>query len=78
MATKNNKVKDRQIGKKSNTVEKKHLIDPRYKNPVYTAIMLIVLLIFFIVNNTRKTPEHGPYPYGYSADSAKKVLNQNK
>ncbi len=64
MAKKNLNKKERQIGKTK--IEKKPLIDPRYKNAIWTTIVLIVLLIFFIVNNTRKEPERGPYPPNYN------------
>ncbi|QQS35268.1 MAG: hypothetical protein IPM56_13570 [Ignavibacteriales bacterium] len=64
MNSNKNKVKERQIGKKP--VQKKHLIDPRYKNTVVTAIVFIILLIFFIINNTRNVPEQGPYPPNYN------------
>ncbi len=63
MAKKKQKNKQRQIGKKK--VEKKHLINPKYKNTFWTVLILIILLIFFIVNNTRDVPEQGPYPPGY-------------
>jgi len=64
MAKKKQKNKQRQIGKK--TVEKKPLINPKYKNTFWTVLILIILLIFFIVNNTRDVPEQGPYPPGYN------------
>jgi hypothetical protein len=63
MAQQKNKPRDRQIGKQP--AEKKHLIDPKYKNTFWTIVTLVILLIFFIVNNTRETPESGPYPPGY-------------
>ena len=63
MASKKNKPRERQIGKKQ--PQKKPLIDPRYKNAVWTVIIVIILLIFFIVNNTRSVPERGPYPPNY-------------
>ncbi len=63
MATKKNKPRERQIGKKQ--PQKKALIDPRYKNAVWTAVILIILTIFFIINNTRYVPESGPYPPNY-------------
>jgi uncharacterized integral membrane protein len=72
MSRKKTKQKERQIGKK--TVEKKPLIDPRYKNIVWTTVILVVLLIFFVVNNTRDVPERGPYPPNYKPD---KVSSQN-
>jgi hypothetical protein len=48
--------------------QKKPWIDPRYKSFVNTIIFILVLLIFFIVNNTRKEPESGPYPPYYNTD----------
>lgn len=57
---KNYNTKERQIGK--NTLVKKPLIDPRYKNTVWTLFFLIVLSVFFIMNNTVQVPERGPYP----------------
>lgn len=54
------KPRERKIGTKQ--VEKKPLIDPRYKNLIYTAAVIIVIAIFFIVNNSRSEPEQGPYP----------------
>jgi len=63
MAQKAVKQKERQIGKKK--VEKKPIIDPRYKNVVWTTIILIILLIFFIINNTKDVPDRGPYPPNY-------------
>jgi hypothetical protein len=50
----------------SRLVEKKPLIDPKLKNTIWTVITIIVLLVFFIVNNTRTEPEEGPYPPNYS------------
>ena len=58
--------RERKIGKKQS--EKKPLIDPRYKNTVWTIIILVILLIFFIVNNTRDVPERGPYPPNYDPE----------
>ena len=63
MAKKKQKNKQRQIGKTA--IEKKPLIDPKYKNTFWTVIILAILLIFFIMNNTRDEPEQGPYPPGY-------------
>lgn len=63
MAKKPVKKKERQIGKTK--VEKKHLIDPRVKSAFWTTVILVALLIFFIINNTREVPETGPYPPGY-------------
>lgn len=63
-----NKTKDRQIGKKP--VKKKPLIDPRYKNTIVTAVVFLVLLIFFIINNTRDVPERGVYPPNYNGGNS--------
>jgi len=57
--------KDKPIGKKP--VEKKHLINPRYKNTLWTVIIVVVLTIFFIVNNTKSVQESGTYPPNYAA-----------
>ena len=58
-------LKDKPIGKKP--VEKKHLINPRYKNTVWTIILVVVLTVFFIVNNTKSVQERGPYPPNYAS-----------
>jgi hypothetical protein len=61
------KPKERQIGKK--TIEKKPLINPKYKNTFWTAVIVFILLIFFIVNNTSSVPVQGPYPPSYNPSS---------
>ncbi len=63
MAKKKQTNKQRQIGK--TTIEKKPLIDPKHKNTFWTVVVLVILLIYFIINNTRDEPEQGPYPPGY-------------
>jgi len=70
MGSAKTKPKERQIGKK--TIEKKPLIDPRYKNTFWTALLVVILVIFFIVNNTRSVPDQGPYPPGYNPSSTVK------
>lgn len=55
-----NKPKERKIGTKQ--VEKKPLIDPKYKNLIYTVAVIIVIIIFFIINNSQSEPEQGPPP----------------
>lgn len=52
----------RTLGKQT----KKPLIDPRYKNFVYTTGFIIVVLVLFIVNNSQSEPEQGPYPPNYN------------
>jgi hypothetical protein len=66
MAQKANKARSA-ANKGGKTVEKKHLIDPRYKSFIYTVIVVVVLVIFFIINNTRQEPAHGDYPPNYKS-----------
>jgi hypothetical protein len=73
MAQKNVKTKSRQIGK-TKVQEKKPLIDPRYKNTIWTLVIIVILTIFFIINNTRPVPDHGPYPPGFNPQQAEKNL----
>jgi hypothetical protein len=70
---KNTSIKERQIGKKANI--KKPLIDPRYKNTIWTGIFLIVLLFFFIMNNTGQVPEKGPYPPTFNPSNHEQPSN---
>jgi len=74
MAKKTNKPRQREIGRTKK--ETRHLIDPRYKNLFWTVVFLVVLLIFFIINNTRETPERGPYPPGYDSQKQQKELSK--
>lgn len=62
-----NKSRERKIGTK--TAEKKHLIDPRYKNLVYTIITIVVIAVFFVINNSQSEPEQGPYPPEHNESS---------
>ena len=64
MAKNFNTARERKIGKQ--VIEKKPRIDPKLKNTIWTVITIIVLLIFFIINNTRTEPEEGPYPPNYT------------
>ena len=64
---KNNITKERQIGK--NYPVKKPFIDPRYKNTVWTVFFLVVLMVFFIMNNTVQVSEKGPYPPTYNSSN---------
>lgn len=66
MAKKTQKPTERQFGK-TKLQKKKPLIDPRYKNTFWTTVTIIVLIVFFIINNTRFVPEQGPYPPRYNA-----------
>jgi len=64
MAKNFNTARERKIGKQ--VIEKKPRIDPKLKNTIWTVITIIVLLVFFIINNTRTEPEEGPYPPNYT------------
>ncbi len=37
----------------------------KHKNTFWTIVVLVILGIFFIINNTRKVPEQGQYPPNY-------------
>jgi len=65
MAKEKKKNQSRQIGK-TPAQEKKPLLDPKLKSRIETIVFLLVLLFFFILNNTRKEPESGPYPPFYN------------
>lgn len=67
MAKKSNVQKERKIGKQQQT--EKQLIDPKYKNTIWTIVIIVILTIFFIINNTRDEPEQGPYPPNYVPNS---------
>lgn len=60
-----NKLKEKSLGNKQ--LEKKPLINPRYKNTFWTIVTIIVLTIFFIVNNTKSEREKGDYPPNYNS-----------
>ena len=71
MAQKKPKIRERQIGKPK--PEKKPLINPRYKSTFWTVVVISILTIFFIINNTRKEPESGPYPPYFDTSIISKV-----
>jgi hypothetical protein len=75
MAKKVNKPRPREIGRQKK--EKKYLIDPRYKNLFWTVVFLVVLLVFFIVNNTRDVPESGPNPPGYDTQKEQDAISRD-
>ena len=77
MSQKKNKQRTRQIGK-TTVSQNKPLINPKYKNTVWTVVILVILIIFFIVNNTRSVPAHGPYPPGFNPENAQKILHENQ
>jgi putative exporter of polyketide antibiotics len=59
----NNTIRERKIGKQ--VIEKKPGMDPKLKSTIWTVITIVVLIIFFIINNTRTEPEEGQYPPNY-------------
>jgi len=60
MVSKQNNKKPGQIGKQK--IEKKSLINPKHKNTIWTVIVLVILGVLFVINNTREVPEEGQYP----------------
>lgn len=48
----------------------------KHKSTIWTIIVMIVLAIFFIVNNTRKIPEQGPYPPNYKSANSSEISSQ--
>ncbi len=64
MAKNFNTARERKIGKQ--VIEKKPRFDPKLKNTIWTVIIIVTLLVFFIINNTRTEPEEGPYPPNYT------------
>jgi len=55
----------KQIGKQQS--EQKSDFYQKHKSTIWTIIVLIILTIFFIVNNTRKIPDQGSYPPNYNS-----------
>lgn len=45
----------------------------KHKSTIWTIIVLVILTIFFIINNTREIPDEGPYP-----PNSKKEKTQNE
>jgi hypothetical protein len=69
MSSKNRNTKQKSaypIGKQTNKqAEKEPDFYTKHKSTLWTVIVLIVLTIFFIINNTRKVPDEGSYPPNY-------------
>jgi uncharacterized integral membrane protein len=75
MSKKQNKTKSKPnypIGKQQAKTETNDKIEfyRKHKSTIWTVIIIIILAIFFIVNNTRKVPEHGPYPPNYQGSES--------
>jgi len=69
MAAKNRNSKQKStypIGKQvvKQVVKEPNFYD-KHKSTIWTTIVLIILTIFFIINNMRKVPDQGPYPPNY-------------
>ena len=47
----------------------------KHKNTIWTIVVLIILTIFFIVNNTREVSENGPYPPNYNENKIPDKIN---
>jgi len=69
MAVKNRNPKQKSappIGKQAGKlIEKEPDFYTKHKSTLWTVIVLIVLTVFFIINNTRKVPDEGSYPPNY-------------
>ncbi|MBK9097552.1 MAG: hypothetical protein IPM14_05365 [bacterium] len=63
------------IGKQAVKPESKQEADfyAKHKSTIWTIIVLVILTIFFIINNTREIPDEGPYPPNYHKD---KIQNE--
>ena len=48
----------------------------KHKSTFWTIALLIVLLVFFIINNTRKIPEEGSYPPNYLKGNSESTDSQ--
>jgi uncharacterized integral membrane protein len=55
------------IGKQ--TIKREDKSEPefyaKHKSTIWTVLILVILTIFFIMNNTRQVPAEGPYPPNY-------------
>lgn len=64
--------KKRKIGKQAREEEQVGMT-PKQKNYLYTGIFLVVVTIFFIINNTGNGEEQGPYPPNYNPNPVEKI-----
>lgn len=55
--------------KPGKTAPAKGGLTQKQRSYIYTGTFLLIVLILFIVNNTRSEPENGPYPPGYQKAS---------
>ena len=67
------------IGKQAakQKLEKKSDFYQKHKSTIWTVIVLVFLTIFFIINNTRKIPEQGPYPPNYKSANSSEETKQS-
>ncbi len=61
-----------------NNEEKKQGLTKKQRGRIYTAAFLVLIAIFFIVNNSEKEPERGPYPPHYKPASASQSVETLK
>jgi len=52
---------------------KNETLSQRAKSFIYSTITIIVILGFFIVNNSAEEPEKGPYPPGYNPENSSAI-----
>lgn len=64
---------NRNLGK--NEIKKEPEFYHKHKNTIWTIVVLILLAIFFIVNNTREVSESGPYPSNYNENKIPDKIN---
>jgi len=80
MAVKNKSTKKKSaypIGKQINKqAEKEPDFYKKHKSSIWTVIILILLTIFFIINNTRKVPDEGAYPPNYLKGNSENGTSQ--
>jgi hypothetical protein len=53
----------KQVGKQES--QKESDFYHKHKSTIWTIIVLVALMIFFIINNTREIPDEGPFPPNY-------------
>lgn len=53
----------KQAGKQQ--VEKEPDFFQKHKSTIWTILVLVLLAVFFVINNTRRTPDQGSYPPNY-------------
>lgn len=77
MAKRKKNKKPRQIGKQSQLEQKgkKPFLKPKHRSTIWTILILVILIIFFIINNTRDVPGEGQYPPNYNPNTTRNELS---